>query len=540
MKFIDLNELEDGQLIQADLCIVGTGPSGMTIARQLARTNLNILMLESGGREPEPETQALYEIEATAPRRISQDVIRARVTGGSSRIWTGRCAPFHPGDFEERPWVSNSGWPISRADYEPWLAPAGELLGLGPNCYDNDALWPRFGVSEPAPSLDRDAFEPMFWQFSKSPRNPKVSVDFGKDRLDPGASNIRILLHANLTHINTGSWATRFDCAEVRSLSGKRACVRAKALVLCCGGVENARLLLASNRSDPRGVGNQHDTVGRFLMDHSDSVVGSFDPAEAPAVRSRFGHYWIDDDHGRHVYLHGLALNRQLQEREQLLNCHAYLDCFDPAERDPWSAIDRAKAKLKSGEALTNVYKDAYTVISHSGELLRGLYRRRFQHRPQLDRLSRVELHLILEQVPDPESRVTLSENKKDALGMPISNIVWKISELERRTAARMTQLLCREFERLGLPAPKLNPCLDRQDAWVASCVEKAHPTGTTRMSDDPKRGVVDRNCQVHGINGLFISGSSVFPTPGAANPTLMVVATALRLAETLKSRYAS
>src|SRR5665213_3618331 len=248
MKLIDLNELEDAQLIQADLCIVGTGPSGMTIARQLARTNLNVLMLESGGLEPEADTQSLYDIESTAPRRIDQDVIRARLMGGSSRIWTGRCAPFHQGDFEKRSWIPNSGWPISRADYEPWFATAGELLGLGPNCYDNDALWPRFGVSEPTPALDRNLFEPMFWQFSKSPRNPKVSVDFGKDRLDHNAPNVLILLHANLTHINTSAYGSRFDCAEVRSLSGKRACVRAKALVLCCGGVENARLLLASNR----------------------------------------------------------------------------------------------------------------------------------------------------------------------------------------------------------------------------------------------------------------------------------------------------
>jgi choline dehydrogenase-like flavoprotein len=160
------------------------------------------------------------------------------------------------------------------------------------------------------------------------------------------------------------------------------------------------------------------------------------------------------------------------------------------------------------------------------------------RHRPQIDKLSRVELHFILEQVPDPESRVTLSETKKDALGMPISHIDWKISEAERRTAARTIELLLQEFKRLGLPAPKLNPVFDSLDAWAASVVEKAHPTGTTRMSDDPKRGVVDKNGQVHGIDGLFVSGSSVFPTSGAANPTLMIVSNALRTADWLKTRY--
>ena len=122
---------------------------------------------------------------------------------------------------------------------------------------------------------------------------------------------------------------------------------------------------------------------------------------------------------------------------------------------------------------------------------------------------------------------------------MPLSKIDWKISETERQTGRRMTQLICQEFARLGLPAPTLSPWLDDHSAWMSNCVEKAHPTGATRMSDDPKRGVVDRNCQVHGVDGLFVSGSSVFPTSGAANPTLMIVAAALRLANWLKPRYA-
>lgn len=121
---------------------------------------------------------------------------------------------------------------------------------------------------------------------------------------------------------------------------------------------------------------------------------------------------------------------------------------------------------------------------------------------------------------------------------MPLSKIDWKVSDAERQTARRMTQVLCEEFGRLGLPGPKLNPWLEEHSAWSANCVEKAHPSGSTRMSDNPKQGVVDRNCQVHGIDGLFISGSSVFPTSGAANPTLMIVANALRLADWLQARY--
>ncbi|HWE53392.1 MAG TPA: GMC family oxidoreductase [Bryobacteraceae bacterium] len=538
MSIADLNDFENNSLFQADLCIVGSGPAGLSIAREFAGTSTSVLVLESGGREEESATQALYEIDSAPPRQLNQSILRRRIVGGSSYIWTGRCAPFQTVDYEKRPWVPNSGWPQVQAQLEHWLERAGTILGLGPNCYDDGALWTHFKSPRPRPALDDESLEPMFWQFSKSPRNHKLSIDFGKDRLaDCDAPNIRILLHANLTHINTNYAGTRFDCAEIRSLAGKRACVRTRALVLCCGGVENARLLLASNRVFPNGVGNEHDNVGRYLMDHSDSVVGVFDPEKAAPVRSRFGHYWLDNDRGRHVFLHGLALSPKLQQKEELLNCHAYVDAFDVSQEDPWHALDRVKSAIRTRGPVADLCRNTGTALLHSGQLLQGLYRRHVKHRPQLQNLTRVELHCILEQVPDRQSRVTLSEDREDALGMPLSKIDWKISDLERRTAKRMTQLVSDQFRRLGLPTPRTTPWLEDYNAWRFNCVEKAHPTGTTRISESPNDGVVDRNCQVHGIDGLFVSGSSVFPTSGASNPTLMIVATALRLANFLKTR---
>lgn len=530
MNIADLHELEPNTVLHADLCIVGTGPAGMSIAAEFAGTKTRVLLLEAGGREWETDTQALYEIESAPPRQMNQDILRARMLGGSSHIWTGRCAPFHPVDFERRHWVANSGWPITRADFEPWLDRAGSLLGLGPNLYDQASLWSRFGVSRPTPSLNEDALEAMFWQFSKSPRNVRNSIDFGRDRLAHcDAPNVRLLLHANLVHINTDTGGTRFESALIRTLNGKHATVKARTLVLCCGGIENARLLLAS------GVGNQHDNVGRYLMDHTDSVVGNFDTDSSYDVRSRFGHYWLDDDKGRHVYLHGFALSRAIQEREHLLHCHMYLDSFDPHPEDPWSAVERARETIRSRSRLAKLTADLRIMLPQSGPLLRGLWRRRFHHRPHLPRLRRIELHCILEQQPDRESRITLSPDRKDALGVPLPKIDWKISEAELHTARRTTQIVCQELRRLRLPEPVLNPWLSDLAAWKLNCVEKAHPTGTTRMSDSPRDGVVDRNCQVHGVDGLFVAGSSVFPTSGAANPTLMIVASALRVADWLK-----
>jgi len=196
--------------------------------------------------------------------------------------------------------------------------------------------------------------------------------------------------------------------------------------------------------------------------------------------------------------------------------------------------LKRISSSVRSGRMSG---RDAWTVLRNLGEIGRGLYRRNVKHRPELMPVEWVGLELILEQVPDPESRVTLSD-KKDALGMPLSRLHWKVSDAERRTAKRIVELISEEFKRLGLPAPGDIPQLDEKSDWTTHFFERAHPTGTTRMSSSPKEGVVDENCQVHGVQGLFVSGSSVFPTAGAANPNLMIVASALRLADFLKAHH--
>jgi len=348
MKFLDLRQLEDDSLLVADLCIVGSGPVGLSIANELAGTSLEVLVLESGGLENEPNTQSLYDIESTGvPRRLNQENSRLRIFGGTSRIWTGRCAPLDDEDFDARSWVKYSGWPFTRAQMDPYLERAGVYLGLGPHCYD-ESLWSRFKNPRPTPPPDERLLEPIFWQFSKSPTDSKRPVDFGRDLKFPNSPNVRVLLHANVTHINTNIDCTTFESSDISTLDGKLGQVRARALVLGCGGIENARLLLASNRLAPRGLGNQHDLVGRFLMDHPGCVVGRFDSGDGDRVRDRFGLYWLDDRQRRIDYLHGMTLSKEIQRKEHLLRCNAYIEAFDVVEDDPWPALRRFGVALKS------------------------------------------------------------------------------------------------------------------------------------------------------------------------------------------------
>jgi choline dehydrogenase-like flavoprotein len=451
-------KISSDSVVDTDLCIIGTGPAGMSIAKELSGTNIRVLVLEGGGMEVEAEAQALLEIASTgAPRVMDQDLVRMRVLGGSSHVWTGRCAPFDDWDYAPRAWVPHSGWPFPSEKLEPYVRRAAPYLGLAALPY-NETLWRHFKVKPPKPALQSPSLRPMFWQFSRS-LSGRGPAHFGHELANSDARNINILLHANVTQINLSSDGPRFDSVDIASLGGKRSRIRAKAAVLCCGGIENPRLLLASNRVYTAGVGNQHDMVGRFLLDHISGPRGYFDTEQASAIRSRFGHYWVDDESGRHVYLHGVGLTKRVQEEEGLLNCHAYLEEGDRAENDPWLALRRLQSSFQSRRISG---PDARLVLGNLGEIGKGLYRRAIQHRPQLEKCKRLELHLILEQMPDPESRVTLSANKKDALGMPICKIHWKIGDLERKTARRMLQLFAEQCKQLGLQIPQDFPPLDR------------------------------------------------------------------------------
>ncbi|AFY35647.1 GMC oxidoreductase [Calothrix sp. PCC 7507] len=531
MKFNDLRQLEDDLVIETDLCIVGSGFAGLSIAKEFANTKTEVWVIESGGLSDEPDTQSLYEIESVgAPRVMNQDVIRYRILGGTSHIWTGRCAPFDNIDFQQRSWVPYSGWPITRDSLENYLERAGENLRIGPNCYD-ERLWEQFKVPRPTPLLNEKLVRPQFWQFSRENNYSSEPVRFRNQA--PDAPNIHFLLHANVTHINTNEAGNRVESVEVSTLEKKRAQIKAKVILLCCGGIENARLLLASNRTVPYGVGNQNDMVGRFLMDHPGAIVGTFDQKKSDSLQDRFGHYWLDDQQGRHTYLQGIALSSEIQEQEQLLNCAAFVE-VPPASDDPASALRELKSAFKNKQLTKKAYEDAIAVLRQPMAIAQGFYRRLVQNRPPIPKADAIYLTCLVEQLPDPESRVTLS-NRTDALGMPLSQLNWKISEQERQTVRRLAHLIHQEFQRLGLPQPKLSEWLDAKENWQTNFTDRAHPTGTTRMSVNPKQGVVDENGQVHGVEGLFIAGSSVFPTTGHANSTLMLIALSIRLADWLK-----
>ena len=531
MQIEDVRQFEQNRVIDTELCIVGSGPAGLTIANEFAGTGVKVLILESGGLVEEPESDAQSEIESIgAPRVMEQTVVRNRIFGGSSHTWSGKCAPFDDIDFEARPWVPFSGWPICRANLNPYLDRAASYVGIAPR--HDQHVWTLLGRPQPNPQVDTEILRPFFWQMSQDDSSSlDYAMRFGKRFLSSPATNVSILLHATVKHITTNETGTQLTSVEVTNPEGGVIIVRPKALVLCAGGIENARLLLCSNRIVSEGVGNRNDLVGRFLMDHPRCILGEFALRHSKPLRYCYGLYRLNSEGRGRLFLHGLALSPKLQRKMQLLNCAAWLQ-DDKAFDDPWAAVKR----LISGPD-RHIMRDTWYFLSQPGLVVRGLGDRFIRRSGITRKIQRLFLHCIVEQRPDPESRIRLSD-RKDKLGMPLPQLNWKISDQEKATVATFGKLIADEFKRIGLPGPELTEWVRSGRHDQAEFIDVAHPSGTTRMARDPREGVVDANCQVHGVDGVFIAGGSVFPTNGHANPTLMIVALSIRLADRLKAQY--
>lgn len=544
---IDARQLPPNSTIQCDVCIVGSGAAGITLACELRNLGKDVVLLEGGGSKLESSAQDLYRGEVLDPERHGAlHLHRQRRFGGTTAVWGGRCAPFDEIDFEVRPWVPYSGWPIGRKDLDPYYVRAHPYFDAGEYSYEAHEALPQ-PAGEYIPGLRSDEV--------RTDRVERFSLptDFGKKFKETlkRAEKVKVYLHANCLKIRTHPKGASVAYLEAGSAPQRRFTVIAQRYVLATGGLEVARLLLVSNDVHPNGIGNDHDLVGRFYMSHMAVVVGPIaftHPIMWQCEKTKDGIYC----------LRGIRISEQAQRREQLLNFRGLM--VHPPASDPQhgngilsamyllkacfaarippeysKALSAMKPLEHIGAHCSNVVKDVGNLIRFSGMWMRKrvLSKRRLPCVLLESRSNVYWLQIDSEQAPNPDSRVALSE-QKDAFGIRRLRVDWRCLEMNVQSVLRCCQIISKALEQSGagkmLFEPELMANHIRNDTGIGG-----HNIGTTRMATDPSRGVVDENCRVHGIDNLYIASSSVFPTTGPCYPTLTIGALAIRLADHLK-----
>jgi len=524
--FLDFRRVDSSAKLETDVAIIGAGAAGITIARELIKSGISVCLLESGGFDYEFNTQSLYKGECIGLPYYPLENTRLRFFGGATNHWTGLCAPLSEIDFEARPWVPYSGWPISRADLDRYYEQAQPILNLGPFFYD-ERVWKLLGI---APlQLNPDKIRTPFWQFS----NPIARLGEKYKNTLQEADNVRLLLNANVTNIQTNNTGSKVEYVDIATLEGKRARLWAKRFILACGGLENPRLLLLSNRVEPAGIGNRYGLVGRFFTEHLHADIGDL-------FSDNYAHllniYLKKTQDGR-SYLPALQLGTVTQRKEQVLNSAVEMQTVVKVDSG-WQTAQTLYEKIKQGEKIDKLPNAIWRIVKDFDEVAYNAYRRFVLGKFIPPPIERIKFLSFAEQSPNPDSGVTLS-HEKDALGMNRINLNWRLSELDRHSMATLVKTLGTEFGRLKTGRVRAHSwLLADSDAWGKNLWGGNHHMGTTRMADAPRFGVVDKNCRVHGVANFYIAGSSVFPTGGYANPTLTIVALALRLADHVKSQF--
>jgi choline dehydrogenase-like flavoprotein len=519
---LDYNRFEDGSQVSADVCIIGGGAAGIAIALEFVGTKHDVLLLEAGGERPDAKAQRLYDTEPSDLEYRSAQEGRAVVLGGTTTLWAGQVLPLDALDFEQRDWVPESGWPWPLRTLAPYYRRAERLLGVPASSYD-EASWPE--ASPRPPLVDRRHLSFRYSQFS--PR-PDFAAAF-RSRL-AAASNIRVLLHAGAVHITTRSNGAAVEKVEIRNLAGRSGSVTARHYVVCCGGIESARLLLVSNRVESGGLGNRHDLLGRYFQDHA-HVKLRVRPAERRAFQTLFNTRRVG---GVRCYPK-IAATSEVQREHKTLNVGADA-CY---EIDENSAVESAKLlfrAVRQTELRTQAPRALARVFGRPHELVGAAHRTLVLKQKASEGVGPVYMCIQCETLPNRDSRVLLGRST-DALGVPRVAIDWRMTELEKRTVELFARMLGDEFSRNGVGELDLSGLPLPSDARaLRGCISPGHHhLGTTRMHADPRHGVVDPDCRVHGLANLHIASGSVFPTGGYSNPTLTILALSLRLADRLK-----
>lgn len=504
---IDSRILPAEETIEADVCIVGAGSAGITLAREFAEQDFRVCLLESGGFElPDETTRSLGEVESDGTFVQVLPENRNRRFGGNAGYWgvklshtqNGvRLIPFEEVDFEKRDWLPHSGWSFDRQHLDPYYERAQAIMGAGPYAYDTDH-W----TTEETPQLPfkTNRVKTSMFMFG----NGQVFTQQYRIEIDR-APNITVYCYANALELETDASGQTVNQVRVGTLQGNRFWVSAKIVLLAAGGVENTHLLMLSNKTHQNGIGNEYDLLGRFFMDHPIVHGGTIVPFDRQ-IFNKTALYDMRDVNGTHV-LGGLTLTKEVMYREQALNIASWIfprpRWFPDAEAI--TSLRRLTQEKCLQQGATGFFQDIKNVLMGMDELVDAAYGK-LTKRPDpfwanlsTGNWSQIQqnkeraygvfevLHLV-EQVPHPDNRLMLGEGI-DALGRRRIHLQSSWQEADLQGIDRAQAILAEELAQSGIG--RFKPQRGENGELLVSSLGASHHMGTTRMDHDRGRALL-------------------------------------------------
>ncbi|MGF1588234.1 MAG: FAD-dependent oxidoreductase [Pleurocapsa sp.] len=550
---IDAETIQDGSTITSDIGVVGAGPAGIVLALELAQAGYDVALLESGRLDFSEAIQNLGDANHFDPQfHAPMSECTRRQIGGTSNIWGGRCVPYDPVDFAQRNHIPNSDWPVTYEELEVYFQRACDYFLCGRSEFDLNQMT-HIEQKSIVPGLpDGEVLTSTLERWS-------LPTNFGKEYLAQLKQSklIKLFYGLTCTEIVTNDQGVRVELLQAKTLGGKNLSIKCRKYILAGGALNNTRLLLASDRHNPGGIGNHSGLLGKFYMGHlsGDIAIAHF---TTPPKETVFG---FDRDLDHTYIRRRFSFAPEFLQQQKLANTVGWLGAPDFGDfshqngilSSAYIALNLPILKTRLGAStairraaigndkgvyyphIINILKDFGEIVSFIPSFGYGRFvaKRKIPALFVYSAANEYPLHYHSEQVPNPDSTVSLSE-ERDELGMRRLNIDLRFTDQDIESVVKAHQHWDRHLRKHE--CGYLEYLTDDLEASVWSQAgDGFHQVGTTRMSKHPSKGIVGSNCNIHGFDDLFVASSSTFVTSGQANSTFMIVAFALRLADYLK-----
>jgi len=511
--FLNFSDIANNNLKEFDVCIVGSGPAGLSVARELNNTNINVIVLESGSMEPDARYSELNKGISSGPRDLDTQNSRIRCFGGASKIWAGVCRPFSEDDFSEKSFVPLSGWPISFKDIEPYYKDASKLLGFKYEDFKNRKWHASYKTGLAFSEFKRkdSLLSPMIFQ-KASVKKRDFSIQFKE--LFEKSKNIKILFNATVVKSILNYEKNSISELQILDINANNSFkIKAKKIVFAAGALENPRLLMLN-----KDISDRLNFTGKCFMSHPGF------PNASKLIHSKYGECLstpqIESSKSHLLF----ETNIKTRFKQSMLR-HSIV----PVESSVKRQLSAYKNNINDFSDLFNIVD----VIKNVG-FWSALKSATCYITSEEPRIKVWNLSIGIEQSPNINSFVSLSSDK-DQLGVEKLNIHWNsLNDIEKHTIKNATNIFSREVGITDLGKTKLSEDLLSEKLYSREDPINHH-IGTTRMSTSSATGVVDKNCKVFNVNNLYIAGSSVFTTSSMVNPTFTIIALSLRLGKYLK-----